>query len=492
MVQPIKIYVGNVPQTARNSELKELFEKFGKVVECDILKEFAFVHMDDTNGAKAAIAGLNDSLWKGSRIRVELSTTKTSKGEPSHRFRNHEDSSIDRIRRRSSDRERDRDRRNYSSFSSSRANDPYPYKDERSLPYDRYGPLPHRLAKSDLGPIRESRYGSSSSSRGYLTERGRPYPDAYDRGLDDRSYPPMRSSAASRMYSGNYGGYASGPYRSGSPNDFSRDLRDSRGLEYSDPYMRPPAIGHYPPHGSYYRGPPIPPAGSSRYDYDHPSYGMPASSSRGSRYTPPSSYPVSSSSSSRHNYRSQNGTSPKNHSRDRDQNYLADYSYSSNGRHIHENGGSSSSKRRHQSSSPRPDYHSSSIQPAKGSSSHNGKSKEDLKIKISSRSSSSNVNSRPNGKKSNINRSDTPISSSPSSSNSSSPSYNSTKHETTNSSQSNRSSRRRKIDQEAKKDKSASTSPANLNLKKKSSSRHRSRSTSTRSRSRSSKRSARY
>lgn len=81
MGQPIKIYVGNIPQSARSSELKELFEKFGKVVECDILKEFAFVHMEDTNDAKAAIAGLNDSLWKGSRIRVELSTTKTSKGK---------------------------------------------------------------------------------------------------------------------------------------------------------------------------------------------------------------------------------------------------------------------------------------------------------------------------------------------------------------------------------------------------------------------------
>ena len=81
MSQPIKIYVGNIPQSARNSELKELFEKFGKVVECDILKEFAFVHMEDTNDAKAAIAGLNDSLWMGSRIRVELSTTRTNKGK---------------------------------------------------------------------------------------------------------------------------------------------------------------------------------------------------------------------------------------------------------------------------------------------------------------------------------------------------------------------------------------------------------------------------
>ncbi len=85
---PVKMYVGNIPASARNSELKELFEKFGKVAECDILKDYGFVHMSDSNDAKAAIAGLNDTLWKGSRIRVELSTTKTSKGKPAPRPNN--------------------------------------------------------------------------------------------------------------------------------------------------------------------------------------------------------------------------------------------------------------------------------------------------------------------------------------------------------------------------------------------------------------------
>ena len=78
----IKLYVGNVAVSARNCELKELFEKFGAVAECDILKEFAFVHMASENDARAAIAGLNDSVWKGGRLRVELSTTRTQKGEP--------------------------------------------------------------------------------------------------------------------------------------------------------------------------------------------------------------------------------------------------------------------------------------------------------------------------------------------------------------------------------------------------------------------------
>ena len=116
--QPIKIYVGNVPVAARTVELQELFEKFGKVVECDILKDFAFVHMDDTNDAKAAIAGLHDSLWKGARIRVELSTTRTNKGEPGERYSNSRDRDRDRDETSSrhhhtngrSDRDRDRDR----------------------------------------------------------------------------------------------------------------------------------------------------------------------------------------------------------------------------------------------------------------------------------------------------------------------------------------------------------------------------------------------
>jgi hypothetical protein len=51
---------------------------FFVVVERDILKEFAFVHMESDNDAMAAIAGLNDSLRKGGRLRVELSTTKTT------------------------------------------------------------------------------------------------------------------------------------------------------------------------------------------------------------------------------------------------------------------------------------------------------------------------------------------------------------------------------------------------------------------------------
>ena len=40
---PTKIYVGNLPETCRRTDLLETFEKFGKVVECDIVKNYAFV-----------------------------------------------------------------------------------------------------------------------------------------------------------------------------------------------------------------------------------------------------------------------------------------------------------------------------------------------------------------------------------------------------------------------------------------------------------------
>lgn len=39
----VKLYVGNLPDQCRRLSLKELFEKYGKVSQCDIVKNFAFV-----------------------------------------------------------------------------------------------------------------------------------------------------------------------------------------------------------------------------------------------------------------------------------------------------------------------------------------------------------------------------------------------------------------------------------------------------------------
>ncbi len=232
MGQPIKIYVGNIPVAARNSELKELFEKFGKVVECDILKEFAFVHMDDTD-AKAAIAGLNDTLWKGARIRVEISTTKTNKGERSVRHKD-ETPGARPPRRRSYERRPSPPSRPY-------RGDSRPYLDSR------YPPPPPPPSYRDTRPApRDSRYPGPV--------RPRPYPEvAYDR----RGFPIEPRGIPSRGYPPEY------PFHPSSYRDAPRDLRGGPGGY--DPYSRAP-IGYGQPVPYYRGGPPMPGLGG-RYDY---------------------------------------------------------------------------------------------------------------------------------------------------------------------------------------------------------------------------------
>ncbi len=79
---PIKIFVNNVSLTARSSDLKELFEKYGQVTYCKIVRDYAFVHMNEAIDAKRAIEGLHDTLIDGSRIRVELSDTLKDRNGP--------------------------------------------------------------------------------------------------------------------------------------------------------------------------------------------------------------------------------------------------------------------------------------------------------------------------------------------------------------------------------------------------------------------------
>ncbi|XP_035690903.1 RNA-binding protein 4B-like [Branchiostoma floridae] len=71
-----KLYVGNVPQPARKKDLQDLFEKFGKVNECDIIKNYGFVHMDNEQDANDAIKALTNTEWMGTRITVEMSKSK--------------------------------------------------------------------------------------------------------------------------------------------------------------------------------------------------------------------------------------------------------------------------------------------------------------------------------------------------------------------------------------------------------------------------------
>ncbi|XP_041037755.1 RNA-binding protein 4-like [Carcharodon carcharias] len=75
-----KLYVGNVAEAASTRELQRLFEAYGRVVECDIVKNYAFVHMEKERQALEAIRGLSGTELAGQRIYVQLSKSNPVRG----------------------------------------------------------------------------------------------------------------------------------------------------------------------------------------------------------------------------------------------------------------------------------------------------------------------------------------------------------------------------------------------------------------------------
>ncbi|XP_077400747.1 RNA-binding protein 4.1-like [Vanacampus margaritifer] len=72
---PVKIHIANV-ERGFEKELRELFEEYGTVSECAIVKNFAFVHMVNSDEAMDAIKGLDNTRFQGQNIHVQLSKSK--------------------------------------------------------------------------------------------------------------------------------------------------------------------------------------------------------------------------------------------------------------------------------------------------------------------------------------------------------------------------------------------------------------------------------
>lgn len=73
----VKIFIGNLACNATPEELRELFEKYGKVSECDIVRNYGFVHMNNMSQAEEAIRNLHQHPLHGWPMNVEM-----SKGRP--------------------------------------------------------------------------------------------------------------------------------------------------------------------------------------------------------------------------------------------------------------------------------------------------------------------------------------------------------------------------------------------------------------------------
>ena len=89
MEQKNKLYVGNLPFAIDESQLKELFAKFGEVVEAIVIKNkyngrskgFGFVTLKDDAAAKAASKEMNQTEVMGRKLVVNIARPKKEEGE---------------------------------------------------------------------------------------------------------------------------------------------------------------------------------------------------------------------------------------------------------------------------------------------------------------------------------------------------------------------------------------------------------------------------
>ncbi|XP_022333021.2 uncharacterized protein LOC111130348 isoform X2 [Crassostrea virginica] len=222
---PTKIFIGNLGSNCRSEDLRELFEKYGKVTECDVLKNFGFVHMQSEEEADDAIKNLDGFTIKGNRMRVELSTGKSrGGGRGGGRMRGG-----GRGGGRGSDRgygppARDR----YDPYRRPPAYDDYyrypPRDDRRGPPPERYDPPPRDRYygyERRPPPPEYERYERprTAASDPYYRERAaigsRPPPDYYSRSYPDPRGegppPPPRSYDDDYSANGYYDSYKEPP-----------------------------------------------------------------------------------------------------------------------------------------------------------------------------------------------------------------------------------------------------------------------------------------
>lgn len=78
-----KIFVGNLPSSANEQKITELFSEFGKVRSIKLAQDvftsqckgFGFVEMEG-HEARAAIAGLNGKMYEGKSLRLNFEMPK--------------------------------------------------------------------------------------------------------------------------------------------------------------------------------------------------------------------------------------------------------------------------------------------------------------------------------------------------------------------------------------------------------------------------------
>ncbi len=83
-----RIYVGNLPYSADNAQLTQMFSAYGDVVDARVItdrdsgqsKGFAFVEMSTEESARQAIAELNGTLLDNRALRLDEASERPNGG----------------------------------------------------------------------------------------------------------------------------------------------------------------------------------------------------------------------------------------------------------------------------------------------------------------------------------------------------------------------------------------------------------------------------
>ena len=84
----MRIYVGNMPFSMTDEQVRELFEQHGKVEAVDIIKDretgrprgFAFVEMGEESEGRKAIEALHDHNVEGRNLNVNEARPREERG----------------------------------------------------------------------------------------------------------------------------------------------------------------------------------------------------------------------------------------------------------------------------------------------------------------------------------------------------------------------------------------------------------------------------
>ncbi|HEX9584885.1 MAG TPA: RNA-binding protein [Gammaproteobacteria bacterium] len=90
----MKLYVGNLPYSVTEDDLKETFSEFGDLGEVTVItdkfsgqsKGFGFVEMPNNSEADAAIKALNESNFKGRNIKVNEARPRGDRPQRRQRY----------------------------------------------------------------------------------------------------------------------------------------------------------------------------------------------------------------------------------------------------------------------------------------------------------------------------------------------------------------------------------------------------------------------